>query len=163
MTMYLRLTRARFDPALADQVVPLAGEVRTAMRRLHRRERVRPVKLDGAVGSGDQERDLGQPPGEVPEQQEGRPVRPVEVVEDQEHAGAAGPGPGDVEQELRDALEQAVPFVLRAQRRTRRQVRQPGVHLPYDQGDVGGAISKLSPQLHERASADVVAQCLRPR
>src|SRR5215217_5237737 len=33
-TMYLRLTRARFDPALADQVVPLASEVRAAMRRL---------------------------------------------------------------------------------------------------------------------------------
>ena len=32
--MYLRLTRARFDPALADQVVPLASEVRAAMRRL---------------------------------------------------------------------------------------------------------------------------------
>src|ERR671913_2232924 len=33
-TMYLRLTRARFDPALADQVVPLASAVRAAMRRL---------------------------------------------------------------------------------------------------------------------------------
>jgi hypothetical protein len=32
--MYLRLTRARFDPALADQVVPLTSEVRAAMRRL---------------------------------------------------------------------------------------------------------------------------------
>jgi hypothetical protein len=32
--MYLRLTRARFDPARADQVVPLASEVRAAMRRL---------------------------------------------------------------------------------------------------------------------------------
>jgi hypothetical protein len=32
--MYLRLTRARFDPALADQVVPLASAVRAAMRRL---------------------------------------------------------------------------------------------------------------------------------
>ena len=32
--MYLRLTRARFDPALADQVVPIATEVRAAMGRL---------------------------------------------------------------------------------------------------------------------------------
>ena len=32
--MYLRLTRARFDPARADQVVPIASEVRAAMRRL---------------------------------------------------------------------------------------------------------------------------------
>jgi hypothetical protein len=32
--MYLRLTRAGFDPALADQVVPRASEVRAAMRRL---------------------------------------------------------------------------------------------------------------------------------
>ena len=32
--MYLRLTRARFDLALADQVVPIASEVRAAMRRL---------------------------------------------------------------------------------------------------------------------------------
>jgi hypothetical protein len=32
--MYLRLTRARFDPARADQVVPLASEVRAAVRRL---------------------------------------------------------------------------------------------------------------------------------
>jgi phage tail tape-measure protein len=32
--MYLRLTRARFDPALADQIAPLASEVRTAMQRL---------------------------------------------------------------------------------------------------------------------------------
>jgi phage tail tape-measure protein len=32
--MYLRLTRARFDPARADQVVPIASEVRAAMARL---------------------------------------------------------------------------------------------------------------------------------
>ena len=32
--MYLRLTRARFDPALADQVVPPVSEVRAAMHRL---------------------------------------------------------------------------------------------------------------------------------
>ncbi len=32
--MYLRLTRARFDPAIHDQVVPIAGEVRAGMRRL---------------------------------------------------------------------------------------------------------------------------------
>ena len=32
--MYLRLTRARFDPARAEQIIPIAGEVRTAMRRL---------------------------------------------------------------------------------------------------------------------------------
>ena len=32
--MYLRLTRARFDPELADQVEPLASEVRAAMGRL---------------------------------------------------------------------------------------------------------------------------------
>ena len=32
--MYLRLTRARFDPTRAEQIVPIASEVRTAMRRL---------------------------------------------------------------------------------------------------------------------------------
>ena len=32
--MYLRLTRARFDPALTEHIVPIAGEVRAAMRRL---------------------------------------------------------------------------------------------------------------------------------
>ena len=32
--MYLRLTRARFDPAVHDQIVPIALEVDTAMRRL---------------------------------------------------------------------------------------------------------------------------------
>jgi hypothetical protein len=32
--MYLRLTRARFDPTLAEQVHPIASEVRAAMRRL---------------------------------------------------------------------------------------------------------------------------------
>jgi hypothetical protein len=32
--MYLRLTRARFDPAVAEQILPIAGEVRVAMRRL---------------------------------------------------------------------------------------------------------------------------------
>ncbi len=32
--MYLRLTRARFDSGLSEQIVPLAGEVRAAMRQL---------------------------------------------------------------------------------------------------------------------------------
>jgi hypothetical protein len=32
--MHLRLTRARFDPALSEQVVPIVSEVRAAMRRL---------------------------------------------------------------------------------------------------------------------------------
>jgi hypothetical protein len=32
--MYLRLTRARFDPAIADQVVPVAREIDAAMRQL---------------------------------------------------------------------------------------------------------------------------------
>jgi hypothetical protein len=32
--MYLRITRARFDPAVYEQIVPLSQEVNAAMRRL---------------------------------------------------------------------------------------------------------------------------------
>ncbi len=32
--MYLRLTRARFDPAVHDQIAPISRDVQAAMRRL---------------------------------------------------------------------------------------------------------------------------------
>ena len=70
--MYLRLTRARFDPALADQVVPLASAVRAAMRRLpgpqHNHQ-----SIDRAAGT----------------------VAAVSVWDSEEHAGFAREALGD--------------------------------------------------------------------
>ena len=73
-------------------------------------------------------------PGQELQEEERRPIGPVQVVQQEDQR----PAVGRALQERRDCVEQAEPCLLRLQRRWRRQVRQPLAHLRHDLGDVGG-------------------------
>ena len=67
---------------------------------------------------------------------------------------------GDVQQEVGDALEQAVALVLGSPGRACRQVVEAAADLRQDERHVGRAFSELRAQLIRRAGTDVLAQGL---
>jgi hypothetical protein len=90
------------------------------------------LELDVPVGADDHEPGLANAPGQVGEQEEGRLVGPVEVVQHEDE----GPDARGRYQERGDSLEEPMSFGLALERRQLRQMGKPVAQLGDDRGDL---------------------------
>ena len=93
------------------------------------------MRLGRPVGAEHEHATVAGRPRDVPEQQQGRPIGPLEVVEHEQHRS----GRGDLRQQTGDGLEQPVALGLRLGVDRRRQLRCAAAQLR-DEPDQLGAV-----------------------
>ena len=101
-----------------------------------------PVEVDVAVRADEQEPFRRSQACEMPEQGDGAALGPVEIVEQHHERSPAGAG----DQEPADAVDEAVPFLLRRHRHRRSVGERPahgGDHLGHDAGGVAEVAAQL--------------------
>ena len=147
----------------ADLAPVEAGQRQVGGRRLAEQlgqgaaQRVAPVHLDVPVGADDQQARVGQLPGHEAEQQQARPVGPVEVVEHHHQAAAAA---ADRRQEVMasNRRKRAISGSSSVAGRRALQVGQLGQEL----GQLAHVGAELGRDLLRRAAGGIGAQGLAP-
>ena len=112
-----------------------------------------PAHVGVAVGGHDQARQGGEQRRQVLDEQEGGVVGPLQVVEDDQQ----GTGPGQAGQDVAQAPEQVVPFLVRGQLERQRQVGKASAQLGQEPGDLRGGVAEDVG--HERLGTRCRRQC----
>ena len=138
--------------------VELGGEPVAAKLAERVRERVAPP-LGRAVCGEDQQPSRVRRPRQVAQQQQRRPVGPLDVVEHEQHRRRAG----QLGQEPDDRLEQAVALGLRLVLRRRRKIGRAAPQLRDQPRELGAVLARVRPQVGQRRVQGPVPQRLEER
>ena len=115
--------------------------------------------LGGAIGAEHEHSALVGRSCNVAEQQQRRPVGPLQVVEHEQDRRRRG----DLGQQAGHGLEQPVALGLRLALDRRRQLGRAPAQLGNEPGQLGAVLARAGPQLTRRGAHEVVAQRLDER